>query len=456
MNKYDDHNKNIVDIKNNNNNRDIIDITCDDNINYNIHINGHSKDIKIDHTLIFDTIKSNKKNIINIRLLPYLNLDSLILFCIEDSTKIYFNSCFINFNSLSINVQSFIKLINMLNFINDYTSIDIQLKKNKFKISIHDHFIYNIVNKVNINQVIECICDMIISPTYLYIYEDVYGLYNHAIDILYKIKCKNIRLDFSYEKFIFDKETLEKIIKDLNLYGLHIDNYFNNDIDLGELIIDSNITKLHINDIEMTYDMYDYIKNKCKKLSIFLNDNFIDDFKKYIMAVKDNKKIKYLKIELDDDQFISNECLEMLINHPSLEYIQLWSKNRFRPEFIYQNIYQNSKKQIPEILSSIIKNNRKCNTFKFGWLLDDYNVINLYNTYLNDIMIETTFALQNSYNIINYNIFGLPSGRLLDRIKRYLFRNKYHGVTFILLTNKHKLLPQLPKVIIQYMIKHFL
>jgi hypothetical protein len=283
---------------------------------------------------------------------------------------------------------------------------------------------------------------MIIKPYYVAIFENEIELYKNTIEILYKLKCRNIKFKFT-DTFNIDSFKINTLLIDLNVYKLEIADETDKGVCLGDIIENTNVTQLVFNDneyIDVDNKLLSHIQNRCISVKTSCCKYEVYD------AVSKSKIIKYFKFESSDLEIIVPiDNIKLLIGHPTLEHIQLWDKYIFQGDF-------NNKEYI-KLPSQFIKQNNKCHTLIFG--LEYYSnlrysdkIDKCFMDHINNITINIAFVFKKNYRIINYSITTLPNNVASDRIKKYLFRNKTIGIRYLLLAMNKQLIPQIPKYLI--------
>lgn len=131
----------------------------------------------------------------------------------------------------------------------------------------------------------------------------------------------------------------------------------------------------------------------------------------------------------------------MLVGHPSLEYIKLWSKNNYRCD--------EKDDRCLDLFSNIIKNN-KCTTFKFGYISirGMFRDFPLDIEYINKIYSNNIKALKNNYNISKYYTYTGND----NIINNHLSINKTFRILILLFAMKKNIIPKIPITIIKNLI----
>ena len=401
-----------------------------------IHISITNKCHIINHSEIFEIINSNRNIRIEISLygdsILYNNFNELFEYIIKDIDSYIIKTDFLKIRCKNINTIYFYNFIKILSYNDHYISIKIINNEIYFKMCFNTYTVCTYDFTYHLDEISSNIINMISLPYYVCIrYTDSIQLHEKALNILYGLKCRNIELCFC-EKFIIPSEILNKLLIDLNVYKIDIcygDD--DNDCKISDIIDNTNIKELVIYRNTILDDkLCDYLKNNCIGLkSSYIGSNIFN-------CISESKDIKYIEffdfyntgIQLDTND------IKLLIGHPSLEYIKLWSDHDYSGDL---------NEELPNVLSQIIKKNKKCNTFKFC-IYSDSGCDQDYYDLLNDITSEIAFTLKKSYNIVNFNIDNLRESGMSKRIKKYILRNKQIGILYLLLSIKRKLIPFIP------------
>lgn len=222
-----------------------------DYINIEIQSNNNTN-----HKEIFNIINSNKNKLININSEYYDGYYELLEYIFKDIHKYILKLPFLEIKCSGINIYEYLNLIKEIHK-TCYIQITNLIEYNSNLIIITFGYVLSTDRDLyNNNKIYNILYNTVINPYYIYIYEDEFGFYKNYLDLLYNLKCTNIKLNLS-DEFKINHTSFNKLLIELNVYKLNINK------NIGKSLQNTFVKKLNYNCYEIDSELLLFIENKC-------------------------------------------------------------------------------------------------------------------------------------------------------------------------------------------------